>query len=78
VAAVLLKQNPWYGLVVAVSLFCAVVFASLIGACGPFIFDRLGLDPALAAGPAVATLNDITGILIYFGLAHLFLGHLVR
>ena len=78
VAAVLLKQNLWYGMVVAVALFCAVVLASLIGACGPFIFDRLGLDPALAAGPAVATLNDITGILIYFGLAHLFLGHLLR
>jgi magnesium transporter len=78
VAAVLLKQNLWYGLVVAVALFCAVVLASLIGACGPFIFDRLGFDPALAAGPAVATLNDITGILIYFGLAQLFLGHLLR
>jgi len=78
VAAVLLKQNLWYGMVVAVALFCAVVLASLIGACGPFIFDRLGLDPALAAGPAVATLNDITGILIYFGLAHLFLGHLLH
>lgn len=77
-AAVALKQNPWYGLVVAAALFCAVVLASLIGACGPFIFDKLGFDPALAAGPAVATLNDITGILIYFGLAHLFLGELVR
>jgi len=77
-AALALEQNPYYGLVVAAALFCAVVLASLIGASGPWLFDQLGLDPAVAAGPAIATLNDITGILIYFGLAHALLGHLVR
>ena len=77
-AAIALKQNPFYGLVVAAALFCTVVLASLIGATGPFFFDKVGLDPALAAGPAVATLNDITGILIYFGLARVFLGHLLH
>ncbi len=76
--ALALKQNPYFGVVVAVALFCTVVLASLIGASGPWLFDKLGLDPAVAAGPAIATLNDITGILIYFGLAHALLGHLVR
>jgi magnesium transporter len=76
--ALALKQNPYFGVVVAVALFCTVVLASLIGASGPWLFDKLGLDPAVAAGPAIATLNDITGILIYFGLAHVLLGHLIR
>jgi magnesium transporter len=75
--ALALQRNLYYGIVVAAAIFAAVVLAALIGATGPWIFGRVGLDPAIAAGPLVAIVNDITGILIYFGLAHLFLRQLV-
>jgi magnesium transporter len=35
------------------------------------LFERIGIDPAVAAGPLVTTSNDVTGILIYFGIAAL-------
>jgi magnesium transporter len=76
-AALALRGSPYFGVVVAAALFATVVLAALIGAAGPWLFGRLGLDPAFAAGPLVAIVNDITGILIYFGLAHLFLVRLV-
>jgi magnesium transporter len=45
------------------------VLAALVGALVPVALERLGLDPAVANGPLLTTVNDITGILIYFGLA---------
>ncbi len=39
----------------------------------PFTLRRLGVDPAVAQGPFVTTLNDVIGILVYLGLATLFL-----
>lgn len=56
------------------SLTGVVLFGSLAGSMLPFLLRRLGLDPATASAPFVATLVDVTGILIYFGLATLLLG----
>ena len=78
VGAMLWEQSPAYGVVVGVSLFVAVMLASINGVLIPTVFERLGVDPAVAAGPLVTTSNDITGILIYFGLASLFIELLVR
>jgi magnesium transporter len=58
-----------YAAVVGTSLFLAILLASVNGALIPVLFQRLGIDPAVASGPLVTTSNDITGILIYFGLA---------
>lgn len=66
-----------YAAVVGVSLFLAIVVASVNGAFIPLVFEKLGIDPAVAAGPLVTTSNDITGIIIYFGLASLLIGYLV-
>ncbi|MCP4201304.1 MAG: magnesium transporter [bacterium] len=66
-----------YAAVVGVSLFLAIVVASVNGAFIPLVFERLGIDPAVAAGPLVTTSNDITGIIIYFGLASLLISYLV-
>ncbi len=76
--AMLWQANPAYGVVVGVSLFVAVMFASIFGVLIPIVFERLGVDPAVAAGPLVTTSNDITGVLIYFGLATMFMDLLVR
>lgn len=78
VAAMVLEQNPWYSVVVGGSLFLALVVASFNGALIPLAFERFGIDPAVAAGPLVTTSNDITGILIYFGLAGVLMDRLVH
>lgn len=75
-AALALKQNLYWGLVVAGGMFVAVLLASGLGASGPILFQKLGLDPAVAAGPLIAIVSDIMGILVYFGLAHALLAHL--
>jgi magnesium transporter len=47
------------------------MLASLNGVMIPVLFERLGIDPAVASGPLVTTANDVLGILIYFGLTGL-------
>jgi magnesium transporter len=78
VVALILERNPWYSLVVGGAMLLAILVASLNGVLIPLLFERLGIDPAVAAGPLVTTSNDITGILIYFGLASLLIDVLVR
>jgi len=76
--AAFLEQNPAFSAVVASSLFLAIMLASLIGSLLPMAFERMGIDPAVASGPMVTTSSDITGILVYFGLATLMIDWLVR
>jgi magnesium transporter len=54
---------------VAVALVGVVLWGSMAGAMLPFLLKRFGLDPATASAPAVATLVDVTGLLIYFNVA---------
>ncbi len=56
-----------FGISLALSL--QVISATLLGAALPLVVKRLGGDPAVAASPAITTLVDITGLLIYFGIA---------
>lgn len=68
--------GPHYGLVaaaVALSLIGVVLFGTLCGSMLPFILRRAGLDPATASAPFVATLVDVTGLIIYFTVASLVL-----
>ena len=76
--AYLIQSNAPFALVVGSALFLAIVLASLSGATMPVLFDRLGVDPAVAAGPIVTTVSDLTGILIYFGFALVMIDWLVR
>jgi magnesium transporter len=62
------------GLTVWVSLLGVVTFGSLAGSMLPFILRRLGFDPATSSAPFVATLVDVTGLVIYFSVAALILG----
>jgi len=54
---------------ISMALSLQVVTATIIGASLPLIVKRLGGDPAVAASPAITTFVDITGLLIYFGIA---------
>ena len=60
-------------LTVAFSLVGIVLWGTLMGAMLPLILRRLGFDPATASAPFVATLVDVTGLIIYFSFASLFL-----
>ena len=60
-------------LTVAVSLVGVVLFGTLAGSMLPFMLRRLRLDPARASAPFVATLVDVTGLVIYFTVASLIL-----
>ena len=62
------------GLAVAVALGLQVVSATLIGALLPLGAARLRQDPAVVASPALTTVVDITGLLIYFTTARILLG----
>lgn len=57
-------------LTVGLSLVGVVTFGTLAGSMLPFILRRAGLDPASASAPFVATLVDVTGLVIYFSVAH--------
>jgi magnesium transporter len=61
------------GTAVGISLVGVVLFGSMVGAMLPFALRRVGFDPASASAPFVATLVDVTGILIYFMVAYLVL-----
>ena len=60
-------------LVVSLAMFCAIIVAKLIGCSLPIFAKIVKLDPALMAGPMIATLVDIVTLVIYFGLAKAFL-----
>jgi len=57
------------GLTVACSLIGIVLWGTLTGSMLPFIMRRLGFDPAASSAPFVATLVDVTGLIIYFSVA---------
>lgn len=58
---------------VAISLVGVVLWGSLSGSMLPFVLKKLGFDPATASAPFVATLVDVTGLVIYFTVAQFFL-----
>jgi magnesium transporter len=61
------------GLTVGVALVGVVLWGSLAGSMLPLILKRLGADPATSSAPFVATLVDVTGLIIYFSVAVMFL-----
>jgi magnesium transporter len=58
-------------LTVAISLVGVVMWGALSGSLLPFILRRLGFDPAVSSAPFVATIVDVTGLVIYFSVAYL-------
>ena len=60
-------------LTVSFSLVGVVMFGTLSGSMLPLLLRRLGVDPAVSSAPFIATLVDVTGLIIYFSMAYLFL-----
>ena len=64
-------------LVVGISLIGVVLWGNAVGSLFPLILKRLGFDPAVSSAPFVATLVDVTGLVIYFSVASLLLGSII-
>ncbi|SES43284.1 magnesium transporter [Salipaludibacillus aurantiacus] len=62
--------------IVASSLFLSLSLATVIGTVVPLIINKLNLDPAIASGPFITTVNDIVGLIIYFSVATAMLAYL--
>jgi magnesium transporter len=53
-------------LTVSISLFAVIVFAAVFGTFTPLTLEKYNIDPALATGPFITTVNDVLGLFIYF------------
>jgi magnesium transporter len=69
VVAILWRGNPLLAVTVAVSMLAAMITAALLGVLVPYFFRLIKIDPAIAAGPLVTTINDTTAIGIYYVVA---------
>lgn len=72
------QKDFFLGLLVGLSIFATLIIATLAGAIIPLLMHKLNIDPAIASGPFITTINDIISILIYFGLATAFMGLLTQ
>jgi len=58
-------------LTVSLALFCVILVAALFGTFVPLLLDKYEIDPALATGPFITTVNDVLGLFIYFIIGHI-------
>ncbi|WP_368654576.1 magnesium transporter [Ornithinibacillus sp. 4-3] len=71
------KGEIFLGILVGFAILTTLIVATLSGSIIPIIMDRLKIDPAVASGPFITTINDIISILIYFGFATAFMKYLI-
>ena len=71
------QRDLMLGLLVGISIFATLIIATLAGSFVPLLMHRFNIDPAVASGPFITTINDIISILIYFGMATIFMGYLL-
>lgn len=58
---------------VGVSLMAAMLISSMVGTVIPMFFHKIKIDPAVASGPLITTVNDLVAVVTYYGLAYIFL-----
>ncbi|MEG0287008.1 MULTISPECIES: magnesium transporter [Vagococcus] len=71
------KDNFILGFVIGIAMLCAITVANLAGSFIPILMEKIGFDPAVASGPFITTLSDLTSVLIYFNIARLFMGFFI-
>jgi magnesium transporter len=67
--AVLLHHNPLIGIALGPAMAIGMSAASLLGTAMPMLLDIVGVDPAVASGPLVSTINDSLALAVYFSVA---------
>ena len=60
------------------SLMTAMVISSMVGTLVPMFFHKIKIDPAVASGPLITTINDLVAVVTYYGLAWLLLIHVLH
>lgn len=71
VVTVWLKETN-FGILLGFAMIFVLFMASFMGTIIPFVLKRINIDPAVATGPFITTTNDVLGLLVYFGMIHLF------
>ncbi|WP_216828410.1 magnesium transporter [Alkalihalobacterium elongatum] len=66
-------SGMYFGVIVGISLFCTIVLSTITGTVIPWLVHRLKIDPAVASGPFITTINDIVGLFLYFSIANFML-----
>lgn len=72
------KDNFILGFVIGAAMMAAITVANLAGSLIPMVMDKLGFDPAVASGPFITTLSDLTSVLIYFNIASVFMDYFIH
>ncbi|MDP2873025.1 MAG: magnesium transporter [Bacillota bacterium] len=67
--ATLWQGNPTLGLVIGISMVATMTIAAVLGTMVPIVFDRMGVDSAVASSPFITSAVDVSGLLIYFATA---------
>lgn len=70
------QGNVILGVIVGLSLFLTLILGTILGTVVPIFLYKLKVDPAIASGPLITTINDIVSLLIYFGIATILMSHL--
>ena len=68
------STSPALSYTVSISLFCVIMNAGILGTFIPLTLNRFNVDPALATGPFITTMNDLLGLFIYFYIGQLMYG----
>ena len=58
---------------IGVSLLAAIMISSAVGTLTPMLFKKMKIDPAVASGPLITTINDLVAVITYYGLSRIFL-----
>ncbi|MBN1437291.1 MAG: magnesium transporter [Sedimentisphaerales bacterium] len=64
-----IAEAPVLGLSIASAMFLGIMLSTTLGFILPFLFRRIGIDPAVSSGPLVTTMNDALGCLVYLSLS---------
>ncbi|NLP17516.1 MAG: magnesium transporter [Firmicutes bacterium] len=78
VGAYIWQGNIWLGFVIGFSLWVTLFVATMAGTVVPLILFHFNIDPAVASGPLITTINDIIGLTIYFSVATAFMNLLLN
>ena len=73
IATFLLGYGVWLSATVSIALLAVIIFAALFGTFIPLTLDKYKIDPALATGPFITTVNDVLGLFIYFLIGQMIL-----
>ncbi len=74
-------KSPEYAFAISlcagIALLIAMIISSIVGTSVPMFFSRIHVDPAVASGPLITTVNDLIGVVTYYGVAWFLLIHLL-